>query len=202
MPGFHALTGCDTTSSFFGKGKKKAWTVWNNFPEATEAFHLLSSPHIPRDEVVEIVPIIEKFVCRLYGAIENDSSVDAFHCSSLFMRGKTFDEMPPRSDALIQHILRAAYQVYTVIQIQFPLLFNGLNVFNIWLSQAGVVWGSAMNREHDPPSPEGWGWKEAHGSTLVPVYTTLAPMSEKNEALNACKCRSLCSCGGCTVALC
>ena len=56
-------------------------------------------------------------------------------------------------------------------------------VFHIWLSQGGFVWGSAMNKEHDPPSPEGWGWKEAHGSILVPVYTTLPPMSEKKRCL-------------------
>ena len=28
LPAFHALTGCDTTSTFFGKGKKTAWSVW------------------------------------------------------------------------------------------------------------------------------------------------------------------------------
>ena len=27
LPGFHALTGCDSTSSFYGIGKKKAWNV-------------------------------------------------------------------------------------------------------------------------------------------------------------------------------
>ena len=27
LPAFHALTGCDTTAAFFGKGKKTAWSV-------------------------------------------------------------------------------------------------------------------------------------------------------------------------------
>ena len=27
LPVFHALTGCDTTSTFYGKGKKSAWQV-------------------------------------------------------------------------------------------------------------------------------------------------------------------------------
>lgn len=32
---FHAFTGCDTYSCFFGKGKKTAWQAWLCFPEAT-----------------------------------------------------------------------------------------------------------------------------------------------------------------------
>ena len=28
LPFFHAFTGCDTVSSFHGKGKRKAWDTW------------------------------------------------------------------------------------------------------------------------------------------------------------------------------
>ena len=35
QPAFHALTGCDMTSAFFGKGKKTAWSVWQSLPELT-----------------------------------------------------------------------------------------------------------------------------------------------------------------------
>ena len=28
LPACHALTGCDVTSSFVGKGKRTAWTAW------------------------------------------------------------------------------------------------------------------------------------------------------------------------------
>ena len=35
---FHALTGCDTVSSFADIGKKPAWSAWNVYPEVTEAF--------------------------------------------------------------------------------------------------------------------------------------------------------------------
>jgi len=30
LPLFHALTGCDTTSSFFGRGKRSAWDTWKD----------------------------------------------------------------------------------------------------------------------------------------------------------------------------
>ena len=34
---FHALTGCDTVSAFNGRGKLTTWSVWESFPELTDA---------------------------------------------------------------------------------------------------------------------------------------------------------------------
>ena len=34
---FHALTGCDTTSCFAGRGKRTAWASWNAFSSVTPA---------------------------------------------------------------------------------------------------------------------------------------------------------------------
>ena len=50
FPSFHAFTGCDSTSSFFGKSKKSAWATWVSYPDATEAFlHFATHPHEPID---------------------------------------------------------------------------------------------------------------------------------------------------------
>lgn len=35
LPFFHAFTGCDTMSTFVGKGKKTAWQAWNVFENVT-----------------------------------------------------------------------------------------------------------------------------------------------------------------------
>ena len=43
LPMFHEFTGCDTVSSFSGKGKKTAWETWNVFPVITNAF-LMKQP--------------------------------------------------------------------------------------------------------------------------------------------------------------
>ena len=40
---FYALTGCDTTSVFSGKGKKLAWQAWQAYDDATETFQYLAS---------------------------------------------------------------------------------------------------------------------------------------------------------------
>ena len=39
---FHALSGCDTISSFAGHDKKSAWVIWNVLPELTDALLQLS----------------------------------------------------------------------------------------------------------------------------------------------------------------
>ncbi len=41
MP-FHAVSGCDTVSSFFGHGKKLPWLAWSYCPSVTYAFPDLS----------------------------------------------------------------------------------------------------------------------------------------------------------------
>ena len=38
----HAISGCDTVSSFLGRGKKSAWLAWSYFPSVTDAFLDLS----------------------------------------------------------------------------------------------------------------------------------------------------------------
>jgi len=40
---FHAISGCDTVSSFLGKGKKSAWSAWTVCPAVTGAFTTLIS---------------------------------------------------------------------------------------------------------------------------------------------------------------
>ena len=41
--GFHAFTGCDSVSSFYGKGKKKAWKVLSENPKGKDAFRILGN---------------------------------------------------------------------------------------------------------------------------------------------------------------
>ena len=42
LPMLHALTGCDTVSSFAGHGKKTAESTWKSLPELTDALLMLA----------------------------------------------------------------------------------------------------------------------------------------------------------------
>ena len=72
LPAFHALTGCDTTSSFFGKGKRTAWTVWQSLPELTVPLQLLSRPHPSEEILTTHTDVLQRFVLQLYGVSEID----------------------------------------------------------------------------------------------------------------------------------
>ena len=112
LPGFHAFTGCDTTSSFMGHAKGTAWKVWISYPAATIAFLELSTPVEDMDELLPMLPIIETFVNKLFLGISNDhTSVDEARLDALVYKSKNFSNLPPSSDALFQKVLRTAMQV-------------------------------------------------------------------------------------------
>ena len=60
----HALTGCDTVSSFSGRGKKSAWETWTACPAVTPTLVSLSRmPNMVSDVDLEE---IERYVVTLY----------------------------------------------------------------------------------------------------------------------------------------
>ena len=64
LPMFHAMTGCDTVSSFVGHGKKTAWTIWKSLPELTGT--LVKLAESPARVTEEAMKAIERFVILLY----------------------------------------------------------------------------------------------------------------------------------------
>jgi hypothetical protein len=61
LPAAHALTGCDTTSSFFGVGKK---TMYKVLKDSQKEFVDLSQTAC--DDIETSVAVERKFVARLY----------------------------------------------------------------------------------------------------------------------------------------
>jgi len=95
---FHAVTGCDTCSSFTGHGKKTCWKVFKEQP--------LLLRGIGRDgDIADI----EKFVCTLYGTPDKES-VDAARVHLFGKAKQNLELLPPTKDALELHVKRANYQ--------------------------------------------------------------------------------------------
>jgi len=61
---FHAFTGCDTVSSFAGRGKKTAWDRWTSFPAVSDAF--LSLTESPTRVSSETLELLERFIVLSY----------------------------------------------------------------------------------------------------------------------------------------
>ncbi|EDO35715.1 predicted protein [Nematostella vectensis] len=71
---FHAFTGCDTVSCFYGKGKKKALETWHIYPEIIPVFAAIANA--PSEMLDEWMPILERFVILLYDRTSSASSVN------------------------------------------------------------------------------------------------------------------------------
>ena len=67
LPMFFTLTGCDSTSSFFRKGKKIAWITWKSYPEVTNAFLAIRENPFQQIKIdSEEFRCIERFIILLY----------------------------------------------------------------------------------------------------------------------------------------
>ena len=94
LPAFHALTGCDVTSSFAEKGKHTAWSAWNSFNDATAALcRLAETPSI--DDVLQLLPTVERLVVIMYDRGSPDSSVNRKRQIHFTKKGREIENIPP-----------------------------------------------------------------------------------------------------------
>ena len=108
LPAFQALTGCDVTSAFAGKGKCTAWTAGYAYGDATPALCALSI--MPTTEsVMNVLPIIERLNVIMYDRGSSESSVNGERLVLFTQKDIEIENIPPTQDALAQHVLRVWY---------------------------------------------------------------------------------------------
>ncbi|XP_055683740.1 uncharacterized protein LOC129790305 [Lutzomyia longipalpis] len=168
LRGFHAFSGCDTTSFLMGKGKKTLWKTFLNHTEALDAFYEISNPISP-DRVAELLRIFEKFLINVYD--KNSPAKDVNESRKLLFSKshKPIQMIPPTSSALLQHTLRTAYQ-------------------------AGEIWSRGVE---DPSKiqvscPTNYGWKFDNG-TWKPLWSVLPSIWEACKDMGACACLKDCT---------
>jgi len=164
LPAFHSLTGCDTTSSFCGKGKKTAWLAWSNFPDVTAALLKLGSTldTISDDTML----LLERFVILLYDRTAEHISVNSARQHFFTQKGWQIGNIPPTRDALLQHVKRAAYQ-------------------------SGHVWSQTLVVAPVLPCPSEWGWN-LENDEWQPLWMTLPEADKCCPELLRCGCKSGC----------
>jgi len=103
--GLQVFTGVDSTSAFVGKGKKKAFALFEKHPEFQQAFQCLGVEFCIS---AALVSSLERFVCKLYGQSCDDINEARYR---LFCT-KALSEirLPPCRNAFVQHCKRANYQ--------------------------------------------------------------------------------------------
>jgi len=95
LPMFHSFIGCDTTSCFFGKGRKSAWEAWKSFPDVTETFTFLGNhPYYQLDVDDSIFKLLERFTVVLYDKASNVLNVNEV-CKEIFTKNNRILEIIP-----------------------------------------------------------------------------------------------------------
>lgn len=166
LPIFHALTGCDTVSSFSGRGKKTCWNTWNSVEQVTQAFCALTT--LP-NAIDDWFQTLERFVVLLYDRTSSLDHVNEARKVLFTQKGRQLDQIPPTKAALLQHVRRTVYQ-------------------------AVHCWGQMLIRTPELPSPNEWGWQQSSTGCWEPRWTTLPEATDACRELLRCGCKK--GCGG------
>ena len=163
LPIFHALTGCDTVSSFTGRGKNTALEIWKVFPEVTDAFEELL--RMPGDVIEESMSLLERFIVLMYDRTSDIMEVNDARKQLFAHKSRALDNIPSMQAALQQHIKCASLQ---------------------------NCWNQTLVLNPELPSPSHWGWtKEASG--WQPLWMALPEASKSCHELIHCNCKKGCT---------
>ena len=135
--GFHAFTGCDSTSSFKGKGKTKPFNLMIKSKVFSDLF-----AHFGEDWTLseEQANCLEAFVCSLYNQSTTSSVNKAI--ANIFKETMKIDStMPPNKECLHLHCLRSLYQT--------------------------ALWRQSLTPVILAPSPVDFGWTANTDSSLT-----------------------------------
>lgn len=102
LPGYHALTGCDTTSAFAGRGKKRGFPL---IPDHVNSLQTIGES-FQADQ--DMLTACESFVCALYG--HSESCVNELRYTLFCKKNISNQSLPPSKDALYLHLQRVNYQ--------------------------------------------------------------------------------------------
>ncbi|KAI0209509.1 Exosome RNA helicase MTR4 [Lamellibrachia satsuma] len=178
LPMFHALTGCDTASSFTGHGKKTAWEIWTVLPELTDALLKLSSA--PSDIPEDVMHAIDRFVILLYDRTSTCTNIDKTR-KKLFAKKNNVHLIPPTEtaleDILFPQVVNAEYDFGWGIVVNFqkkanqsktPVAAEPIYVVDVLLYLAKETAHSSRTGDVRPYTPGGKGEMQ-----VVPVLLYL-----------------------------
>ena len=166
LPFLHAFSGCDTVSSFAGRGKRTVWEIWKIFNEVTPAFCTLASTPDP-SSVNDQLEVLERFVVLLYDRTSTEVKVNEARKHLFSQKGRPMDGLPPTRAALVEHTKRAAYQ-------------------------SGHVWAQMFVAVPKLPSPSEWGWLQTTNGGWEVKWTALPEASQACRELLRCGCKKGC----------
>lgn len=137
LPGFHAISGCDTTGSLFGKGKLSYWKAFvSASEEELEALQKLGTSDLVPDDVLHQLEI---FICRVYKASTLTKSLAELRWSMFTAKQALGDKLPPTRGSLVPAIKRANLQAFVWSKDDEPNAVIPNPVGHGWYLEEGVL---------------------------------------------------------------
>ena len=188
LPALHALTGCDSTSAFFGIGKQKAYKIVKICKRFQEALSKMGETFEFNEA---LFPVIQEMIGEYYG-IKRCTSINKARYQKFCTKNKIPEpqQLPPTVDELLLHCQRANYVT--------------------------CIWKLGLTPNCYAPTPEGHGWQKVNG-ILEPKWMNQKPAPDSlleflscsckksgcqnNRCIciaNVLKCTDLCNCTTCT----
>lgn len=93
LPVFNAFSGSDTTSYFFGKGKKSAWQSWKSNPLVSEAYLFIWNH--PFETLDTGSPQFKHFERFLIDKTSNDADINDARRELFSTKSRTLEKLPP-----------------------------------------------------------------------------------------------------------
>lgn len=167
--GLHSFTGCDTVSSFAGKGKVSALKLVVGNKNVQQMFSKLGTDW---DLSPVLMDELEAFTCLLYAPKGASTKVNDLRYSLFCTRKGEIEshQLPPCKDCLEKHAQRANFKA--------------------------AIWQRCLQSDPHVPSPVGRGWKMERGEEedeLVVHWMDLQPAPKAVLDLLACNCPRKCT---------
>ena len=99
LPMPHAFTGCDSVSSFAGRGEKIAFDIWTSFNEVTPVFSTLLMD--PSELNNDCMCVLEAFVVLKYDRSCTETTVNLARKHIFTTKGRSVDNLSPTRAALL-----------------------------------------------------------------------------------------------------
>lgn len=96
LPVLHALSGCDTTSTFYGKSKKSVWHTWELYPEITPTLQFLAdNPFYQLTVDSDHFKCLERFTVILYDKLSPLDAINKARMEIFCKNNRAMDKLPP-----------------------------------------------------------------------------------------------------------
>lgn len=118
----HAFTGCDTTSTFYNRGKLAFVKTVESRADVQKAAEIFKKKNV---QLTELAEAGVKCVLALYKAPESKKNFDLFRYTTFIKKVKSkstvkLASLPPTSDAAMEHFKRVNHQIQAWMDNKLP----------------------------------------------------------------------------------